>query len=540
MLTLRTSLSRCVSRWSARDLPDSLAPGAVYAAVEDGRYEIETQESGLLAVQFVGTYHEDYAIPLYADTAVRLEIDVRLGTTGYVEELERVMVGGNFNDYDPSTAIAMERQPDGRFTAEIETTDSVVKYLIEERRGSTLRTFPGTDSDEFTYGPQGYESVVRPVSGKVSIVLDPSKIPDTECAKQVTYREPDSFTERSATIHDEINRRVQIYRDAQPEDGDADFSYDWTEVVAEVEGQIESERNPVLRRLLLLSLFELVDYDAAVDRGLIARGLEEISATSPLWSLRARSMIVAVEYLARPVSTPADSFSPQRLLAAIDSAELADSIDAPAAHVLQALNDHPDPQLRVDLLDCLLWSAAEADDSAKQESYYQRLVMEYPESMALDYWRTVLSPDRNIAVGKMIPDFSVTSLEDSSAFYTRSDLLGSVYLLDFWATWCAPCVAEMPNVHEAYNRYKDQGFQVLSVAVGDNREDIADFRKDKWPMPRLHAYHSWNDEAVGEFEVAGIPRAILVDENGVILAADHETRAERLHEVLERVLGRER
>ena len=56
-----------VSRWSTRELPDVMQSGVVFQEVENGHFEIETFETGLLAVRFVGPYHEEHDIPVYAD-----------------------------------------------------------------------------------------------------------------------------------------------------------------------------------------------------------------------------------------------------------------------------------------------------------------------------------------------------------------------------------------------------------------------------------------------------------------------------------------
>lgn len=526
-----------VSRWSMREETDSADPGAVFQTVEDGSFHVETFETGLLAVRLVGVYHEERDVPIYADTATHVELDVRLGTSAYPEEFQHLLVGGSFNDYDPGSAPLMEKQVDGLYTVEIETTDSVMRYMVGYRAGVRPKYFAGTESEEYNYGSYGYESVIRPAEGSVAIEFDPTVLPRVDREADVSFRAPDSFAARFASLHDEARKRMQDYRDAQSDNEDTDFSYDWTETISEVEGEITSEQDPVLRQLLLLNLLEIVTHNGAVATELVARGMQEISATSPIWSLMPGIMLDAVAYLAHPTSTPSDSFSSEHLMAAIDSAEHWNSADAPAALVARVLNEHHDPGVQADLLSDLLWCADDAGDTVRVAHYFDRIVSEHPGYHLLDYLTSVYSPDRNIVAGKNIPDFSVTSLEDSTVFHTRNDLLGSVFLIDFWATWCVPCMGELPNLHEAYEGYKDQGFQILSVALRDDRDAIADFRMDEWPMPWLHAFHGWEDDAVAPFEVEGIPRAILVDADGVILASDYECRGERLHETLERVLG---
>ena len=93
------------------------------------------------------------------------------------------------------------------------------------------------------------------------------------------------------------------------------------------------------------------------------------------------------------------------------------------------------------------------------------------------------------------------------------------------------------TLKDAYDKYEDRGFQVLSIALGDKKVDIANFRRNHQPMPWLHAFHDWEDDAVAPFEVEAIPRAILVGADGLILASDADCRGDRLLETLERELG---
>ena len=62
-------------------------------------------------------------------------------------------------------------------------------------------------------------------------------------------------------------------------------------------------------------------------------------------------------------------------------------------------------------------------------------------------------------------------------------MIGKVFLLDFWATWCIPCVAEIPNFQKVYKNFKDKGFEIISVSFDSNLGIINQFRKKKYSMP---------------------------------------------------------
>ncbi len=112
-------------------------------------------------------------------------------------------------------------------------------------------------------------------------------------------------------------------------------------------------------------------------------------------------------------------------------------------------------------------------------------------------------------------DFSLPRLEGGE---TRlSDLTGQLVLLNFWATWCAPCRKEMPAMQRLYDRYSDKNFTVLAVTVdGDDQERIARITKAmKLNFPILL---DQDDRAGDLYEVSGLPVSYLIHPDGRILA----------------------
>ena len=186
----------------------------------------------------------------------------------------------------------------------------------------------------------------------------------------------------------------------------------------------------------------------------------------------------------------------------------------------------------------VVWAASEAEDEDLGREYNERLLADYPESFAADLART-FAPDRNIQLGKMIPEYSFASLDDSTLTVSRESLLGTTYLMDFWATWCTPCVAELPGLHELYEEYEGQGFQIVSLSFDEDPEEVIEFRQGRWEMPWLHVHvpDPWEGEAMHPFEVWGIPKAILVDADGLIVGTDGDVRGEELQETLARFLA---
>ena len=96
-----------------------------------------------------------------------------------------------------------------------------------------------------------------------------------------------------------------------------------------------------------------------------------------------------------------------------------------------------------------------------------------------------------------------------------------VVLVDFWATWCGPCIAEMPNVIAAYEKYKDKGFEVIGISLDDDKEKLEEFtRKNGMPWPQYFDGKGWENEIASRYKITGIPATYLIGKDGRIVATD--------------------
>ena len=119
--------------------------------------------------------------------------------------------------------------------------------------------------------------------------------------------------------------------------------------------------------------------------------------------------------------------------------------------------------------------------------------------------------------------------------FDQTSLAGKVVLVDFWATWCGPCVAEIPNVLEQYEKYHKDGFEVVGISLDQEREALEKFvDEQKLPWPILFEEpkgDGWQHPLATFYGISGIPTVVLIGRDGNVITLD--ARGEKLGERLD-------
>lgn len=116
----------------------------------------------------------------------------------------------------------------------------------------------------------------------------------------------------------------------------------------------------------------------------------------------------------------------------------------------------------------------------------------------------------------------------------KADLRGKVVVLDFWATWCGPCVAEMPKMKALYQEYRGQGVEFIGVSLDQPRDKggldklKAFVEKNEIAWPQYYQGDGWESEFSSSWEINSIPAVFVIDREGNLHSVDARGKLETM------------
>jgi peroxiredoxin len=169
------------------------------------------------------------------------------------------------------------------------------------------------------------------------------------------------------------------------------------------------------------------------------------------------------------------------------------------------------------------------DNTDKSVELIEQLKRDYPETTQGKNADEILENIKKQAEAKKLrsqlvdgakfPDFDEKDLEGKPL--SVANYKGKVVLIDFWATWCPPCVAELPNVQKAYETHHKDGFEIIGISLDQDEKKLKSFIKEKnMPWPQYFDGKGWGSKLAGKYGVTSIPATFLLDREGKIIGTD--------------------
>jgi thiol-disulfide isomerase/thioredoxin len=292
-----------------------------------------------------------------------------------------------------------------------------------------------------------------------------------------------------------------------------DFRGDCTKELADLDARLATETRPEVRQALLVSrLYHLQLAKLDVAPAFLDLIQKDVPPTAAAWSLEP-SLILQLADETAPGWGP---------------------------YITQARAKHPDPAIRSLLLFEHFWDRLDAKDETAWKAAYTTLQAEFPDTRQAKSAKELLDSEQKTGIGRPAPAFSLKALGDPKTTYTLEGFKGHYVLLDFWATWCPPCRAEMPIMHAAWAKFKTKPFDILSLSFDRKIEHIAPYRAQAaTPMPWRHTFieGGFQNPVSEAYGVKGIPKPLLIGPDGKIVASGAQLRGRNLEKTLTQFLG---
>lgn len=143
--------------------------------------------------------------------------------------------------------------------------------------------------------------------------------------------------------------------------------------------------------------------------------------------------------------------------------------------------------------------------------------------------------NKALVEGSKFPDFEEKDLDGKAL--SIANYKGKVVLIDFWATWCGPCVGELPNVLKAYEKFHGQGFEIIGVSLDSDEGKLKSFIADKkMTWQQFFDGKGWGNKLAAKYGIQSIPATYLLDGEGKIIGKG--MRGEALAEAVEKALAK--
>jgi thiol-disulfide isomerase/thioredoxin len=478
---------------------------------QDGSFSISTDSLGALWLWCMGVGCTPFMIPIILEQPTNVELTVKLDSFHFTPNADGIEINYDFDEVTRGKRAILKETSAQIYEAEIPTEKKEVTYRINSVVDHPVGiSVPYSTHDGFEYYMDGmYTTIVHPKNGKITITVDCSKAGNHTESPSYAFSNPQCMQARFASYYFRALKEKERYDKALYDYMAAgkkydQFVFDWAPFEAQMKRDLEHEQDQIIADELVIEYLEMAVFskDRVFSNELtvvekfaspagnthVHKTLDGISPQSPVWVFHNAIALQAAKY--HPLQH---------------------------AYVEKIIRTHPSKSFQGYLTFRKFTHIDSKRNNAERDRLFSQLVNEFADTPAGNWVKRSMTLHEQLKIGFPLPAFHFEDLDNISNIFTNDDFRGKYLLLGFWATWCGPCLEEIPCLEKAYEKYHPYGLEILSVS-NEKSSVVKYFRSTRYAMP-------WHHTVVEEAEQGNVqqrfsvldPKTILVGPDGVVL-----------------------